>query len=131
MSILRLDLVSPEELILSRDVEMVVVPGKSGYVGVMPEHAPMATSLKPGLIGIYEGGKLKERLFIRGGFAEVNDDVCTVLADDVQPYSEINIDELKKTLSEYNSDKDERNSTEAHRLREMLEALEGAESLFQ
>lgn len=130
MSALRLDLVSPEKLILSREVEMVVMPGKSGYVGVMPEHAPMATSLKPGLIGIFESGKLKDRIYVRGGFAEVNDDVCTILADDVTPYQDLNLEELQKTMAEYESDKDEKDSPEAHQLREMLEALEGAESLF-
>lgn len=130
MSTLRLDLVTPEKLIFSRDVDMAVIPGKSGYLGIMAEHAPMATSLKPGLIGIYEEGKLQDRLFIRGGFAEVSDDVCTILADEIKLYADINVDELKRTMAEYNSDKDERESPAAKELQVMIEALEGAETIF-
>ena len=75
------ELVSPERLLLSQPVEMVVIPGAEGDIGVLPRHAPLITTLRPGAIAIYEGGKIKQRIFVAGGFAEVTPERCTVLAD--------------------------------------------------
>ena len=65
------ELVSPERLLLSRAVEMVVVPGSEGYFGVLPGHAPLVSTLNPGVIDVYENGAIDERIFVAGGFAEV------------------------------------------------------------
>ncbi|SDE26458.1 F0F1 ATP synthase subunit epsilon [Rhodospira trueperi] len=85
------ELVSPDRLLVSEAVEMVVVPGLEGDFGVLPRHAPMLSTVRPGVIDIHEGGQVKTRLFVAGGFAEVTEDRCTVLAeeaftlDDVAP----------------------------------------------
>ena len=65
------DLVSPEKLLLSEDVEMVVVPGAEGDFGVLIGHAPLISSLRPGVINTYTGKKVEKRIFVAGGFAEV------------------------------------------------------------
>ena len=76
------DLVSPERLILSEPVEMVVVPGSEGNFGVLPGHAPLISSIRPGMIEIYEGRTVTRRIFVAGGIAEVIPERCTVLADE-------------------------------------------------
>src|SRR5260370_31424980 len=79
------ELVSPERLILSDMVEMVVVPGTEGNFGVLPGHAPLISTIRPGTIEIYEGHTVTRRIFIVGGIAEVIPDRCTVLADEAFP----------------------------------------------
>ncbi|ABC22028.1 F0F1 ATP synthase subunit epsilon [Rhodospirillum rubrum] len=76
------ELVSPERLLFSEPVEMVVVPGTDGDFGAMPRHAPLLSTVRPGVISTYNGGKVQRRIFVAGGFAEVTEDRCTVLADE-------------------------------------------------
>lgn len=79
------ELVTPEELLVSRDVDMVVVPGTEGNFGVLPGHAPLISTIRPGTIDIYEGNTIAERIFVAGGLAEVTPERCTVLADEAVP----------------------------------------------
>ena len=79
---LEFELVSPEKLVLSAPVEMVVVPGKEGDFGVLPGHAPMMSTIRMGVIATYEGGNIDKRIFVAGGFAEVTQERCTVLAEE-------------------------------------------------
>src|SRR6202521_3716888 len=76
------ELVTPEPLILAAEVEMVVVPGTEGNFGVLPGHAPLISTIRPGTIDIYHGGAITERIFVVSGIAEVTPERCTVLADD-------------------------------------------------
>ena len=76
------ELVSPERLLVSAPVEMVVVPGAEGDFGVLPGHAPMISALRTGVISIWNGGAVERRIFVAGGFAEVEPERCTVLAED-------------------------------------------------
>jgi F-type H+-transporting ATPase subunit epsilon len=76
------ELVSPERLILSEMVEMVVVPGSEGNFGVLPGHAPLISLIRPGMIEVYEGRTVTQRFFVVGGIAEVTPERCTVLADE-------------------------------------------------
>ena len=94
------ELVSPEKLLLSEDVEMVVVPGGEGNFGVLPGHALFISTVRPGVIDVYEGNRISERIFVSGGFAEVTPERCTVLADEAMPLSSLDrgqIDESLKT----------------------------------
>jgi F-type H+-transporting ATPase subunit epsilon len=75
------ELVTPERLILSEAVEMVVVPGTEGNFGVLPGHALLISTIRPGTIEVYEGRRVTHRIFVAGGFAEVTPERCTVLAD--------------------------------------------------
>jgi F-type H+-transporting ATPase subunit epsilon len=76
------ELVTPERLIVSSEVEMVVVPGSEGNFGVLPGHAPLISTIRPGTIDLYEGRTIIERIFVVGGIAEVTPERCTVLADE-------------------------------------------------
>jgi F-type H+-transporting ATPase subunit epsilon len=80
MATFHFDLVSPERVLLSGDVEQVDVPGSEGYFGVLAGHAPLVTSLRPGILTIKRGGT-EEKIVILGGFAEVSPTGLTVLAD--------------------------------------------------
>ena len=75
------ELVSPERLLVSQPVDMVVVPGGEGDFGVLPGHAPLISTVRPGVIEIYEGTAVTDRIFVAGGFAEVTAERCTVLAE--------------------------------------------------
>ena len=79
---LQFELVTPERLLLSEMVEMVVVPGTEGNFGVLPGHAPLISTIRPGMIEIYQGQTVTRRIFIVSGIAEVTPERCTVLADE-------------------------------------------------
>src|SRR5207237_9236594 len=84
MATFRFDLVSPEKLLFSDQVDQVDVPGSEGDFGVLAGHAPLIATLRPGILTIYrEGGELK--VVVNGGFAEVNPAGFTVLADMAVP----------------------------------------------
>ena len=79
---LRFELVTPEKLIRSEEVHMVVVPGSEGEFGVLEGHAPFMSTIRNGDIAIYRTASGEpERIAIEGGFAEVNDKGLTVLAE--------------------------------------------------
>lgn len=83
------ELVSPEKLLVSQPVDMVVVPGGEGHFGVLAGHAPMITTVRPGVIDIFEGDRVVDRIFVAGGFAEVTETRCTVLAEQATNLSEL------------------------------------------
>ena len=89
MATFQLELVSPEKLLLSRQVDMVIIPAAEGEMGVLPGHAPMIVALRGGAIRVTENGQVTESLFVAGGFAEVTPERVTVLADEATPLSEI------------------------------------------
>ena len=86
---LQFELVTPERLLLSEMVEMVVVPGTEGNFGVLPGHAPLISSIRPGTIDIYEGQTVIRRIFVVSGTAEVTPERCTVLADEAMAPDEV------------------------------------------
>ena len=88
------ELVTPERLLLSEMVEMVVVPGTEGNFGVLPGHAPLISSIRPGTIDVYEGQTVTRRIFVVSGIAEVTPERCTVLADEAMPFEEVTPDQL-------------------------------------
>src|SRR5215471_6601482 len=83
------ELVTPERLLLSEMVEMVMIPGTEGNFGVLPGHAPLISSIRPGTIDVYEGQTVTRRIFIASGIAEVTPERCTVLADEAVPPDEL------------------------------------------
>ena len=95
-----LEIVSPEKLLLSRPVEMVVIPASEGDMGVLEGHAPMIVMLRGGVISLYEGDRVTDTLFVAGGFAEVTPERCTVLANEVMPVAELQRAEGERRLAE-------------------------------
>src|SRR5690348_17948284 len=83
------ELVSPEKLLLSEAVAMVVVPGGDGNFGVLAGHSLLISTVRPGVIDVYEGQSVTQRIFVAGGFAEVTPERCTVLADEAVPVEQL------------------------------------------
>ena len=98
------ELVSPERLLLSEDVDMVVVPGEEGDFGVLTRHAPMISTLRPGVIQVHNGGSVTERIFVAGGFAEVTPERCTVLAEEALAVGDIDRAATEQRLSDAKDD---------------------------
>jgi F-type H+-transporting ATPase subunit epsilon len=98
------ELVSPERLLLSESVDMVVVPGTEGDFGVLVRHAPLVSGVRPGVISVYNGGEVTERIFVAGGFAEVTPSRCTVLAEQAMPVAEIDRAAAEQQLKDARED---------------------------
>ena len=98
------ELVTPERLAISRGVDMVVVPGAEGDFGVLPRHTPMISNLRPGVASVHEGGRVTERLFVAGGFAEVTPARCTVLADQAMPVEQLDRAAAEQRLKDARED---------------------------
>ncbi|MCX8099907.1 MAG: ATP synthase F1 subunit epsilon [Geminicoccaceae bacterium] len=99
-----LELVDPERVLASEAVEMVVLPGAEGDFGVLPAHAPLVSLLRPGVIALYEGGKVTRRIFVAGGLVEVSEEGCTVLAEGAEPLEEL--DRASAELALKNAEED-------------------------
>jgi F-type H+-transporting ATPase subunit epsilon len=89
--LLNFELVSPERLLSSGKVAMVVVPGTEGDFGVLPGHAPLMSTIRPGAIAVYEADStiVTRRIFVDGGFAEVSERGLTILAESAVPVADI------------------------------------------
>jgi len=120
------ELVSPEALVLSRDVEMVVVPGSEGDFGVLPRHTPLISNVRPGVLRVCESGQVTERIFVAGGFAEVTPARCTVLADEAMPVAEIDRAAAEKALRDAQDDLKDAKSDADRRDAERRAAVNGA-----
>ena len=97
------ELVSPAKLLKSEPVEMVVIPGAEGDIGVLPGHSSLIASVRPGVIEIHEGGNVKERIFIAGGFCEVSPKRCTILAEEAIEVTSIDKATAQKRLEDANA----------------------------
>ena len=94
----QLEIVSPTKLLLTRDVDMVVMPGYEGDLAAMENHAPVITLLRGGVVTLYEGTTPGDRFFVGGGFAEITPTRCTILADDVIPVGELSTADAQERL---------------------------------
>ena len=101
---LELELVSPEILLLSQPVEMVVVPGTEGDFGVLPGHAPLIANIRPGALVVFEGGNAAERFFLVGGFAEVTTERCTILAEGAMRVADIDRAAVEQEIRDLRED---------------------------
>jgi F-type H+-transporting ATPase subunit epsilon len=97
------ELVSPEQLLMSEPVDQVVVPGSEGYFTVLKGHAPFMSTLKPGVIEVAHGGKT-DRIFVRGGFADVNVGGLTILAEQAIPLAEVDPEMLAQDVRDAEED---------------------------
>jgi F-type H+-transporting ATPase subunit epsilon len=94
---LRLRIVTPERQMLDEEVDEVTAPGTVGEFGVLPNHVPFLTSLQPGRL-LYKQRGQTHTLVIGGGFAEVSDNIMTVLADSAEEVNEINVERAQVAL---------------------------------
>ena len=126
-----LEVVSPEKLLLSRDVEMVVIPASEGDMGVLPNHAPMSVLRRGGTIAITEGGRVTDRLFVSGGFAEITPERCTVLADEAVPVGELSRAEGERRLSEAQADYDRTDKMDVATLDLAMDRMQSARAMVE
>jgi len=98
------ELVSPERLVLSEQAEQVLVPGSEGDFTVLPRHAPVLAVLRPGLLDLVREGGEERRYFVRGGFAEVNADNLTVLAQQAIDLEELDAARLAQEIQDAEED---------------------------
>lgn len=115
MAAFHFELVSPEKLLFSGDVESVVAPGAEGQFTVLKDHAPVMTTLKSGVVTVAGGDGKVEKLFVRGGFADVNASGFTILAELALPLSEIEASKLDADIKDAKEDVSDA-KTEAARL---------------
>lgn len=87
-------LVMPERELLATEADMVVVPGSEGDFGVLPGHAPLISTVRPGVLEVFQGNKAEQRFLVVGGFAEVTPERCTVLADEALPFETVTPEQL-------------------------------------
>ncbi len=98
------DLVSPEQMLLSEDVTMVTLPGTEGYFGVLAGHAPVISTLRPGVIEVKDGESGDMRIFVRGGFAEVDPTKVVVLAEEAIPLADLDVEALEARIRDTEED---------------------------
>ena len=122
MATLHFDLVSPEKLLFSGDVHQVDVPGAEGDFGVLAGHAPLMATLRPGIMTIHrDGGPL--RVVVMGGFAEVNPEGLTILADTAAPLGDFDRNVLTATIKATEGDVTAADPAQRDRLAHKLEQL--------
>ena len=126
-----LEIVSPEKLLLSQPVDMVVIPASEGELGVLPGHSPMIVLLRGGVIAIYSGGQVTQRLFVAGGFAEITPERCTVLADEAIPVGDLSRDEAARRITEAEAAYEATDKMDVAALDAVMVKLQSARAMLQ
>ena len=127
MATFRFDLVSPEKLAFSGEVDQVDIPGTEGDFGVLAGHAPVIAGVRPGIITVTAGGR-QEKIIVLGGIAEVNDKGLTVLTEVATSLEELDRAQLAETISEMESKLAEQEGSE---LDSAIERLDHFKSIQQ
>jgi len=121
------ELVSPEQLLISEDVESVLVPGSEGDFQVLPNHAPVLSTLRPGLLDVVLPGGKEQCIFVRGGFAEAGPDSLTVLAQNAIDSADLNksalAQEIKDAEEDVNDAKDDQTRDKAQDILDRLKLV--------
>ncbi len=125
-----LEIVSPEKLLLSRPVDMVVIPAAEGEMGVLVNHAPMIVLLRGGIIRLYQGEAVTDRLFVSGGFAEVTPDRVTVLADEAFPLAELSRAEAERRLAAAQAEYDAADKMDMVALNAAMDRMQSARAML-
>ena len=130
MAGLHFELVSPARLLFSGEVASVTIPGTEGEMGIYPGHAPVLSTLKPGVVTVYKDGGSTDRIFVQGGMVEVNPQGLTLLAEVAIPMAELDAATLAKQIKNAEEDLADAKPGEAQRKAaetvEHLKALQSA-----
>ncbi len=126
-----LEIVSPEKLLLSRPVDMVVIPASEGDIGVLEGHSPMIVMLRGGTIDLYEGDRVTDRLFVDSGFAEITQERCTVLANMAIPLAEVNKADAERRLAESEAAYEAADKRETAIEDEAIDAVQSARAMVE
>jgi len=109
----KFDLVAPERLLMSEEVVEVVVPGTEGDFGVLKDHAPFMSTIRPGFITVREVSGGERNIFIRGGFADTNPNGLTILAEQAMPIEELDRGALTTEMGHAREDLSDAKTDEA------------------
>ncbi len=124
------ELVSPERLLVSTQVESVVIPGAEGEMTIMAKHAPVMTTIKPGVVTVKPASGEVERYVVFGGFADILPTGCTLLAESAVSVKDIDRADIARRIQEAREDlsdaKDDAARTKAEQFLHQLTTLEGA-----
>lgn len=124
------ELVSPERLLVSEQVESVVIPGAEGEMTVMAQHAPVMTTIKPGVVTVKTASGSEDRYVVFGGFADILPAGCTLLAESAVSVKDIDRADVARRIQEAREDvadaKDDASRTKAEQFLHQLTTLEGA-----
>ena len=122
--LLKFELVSPERLLMSDEVRQVTIPGTEGDFTVLIGHAPVLSTMRPGVVTVVDGSGGDDRIFVRGGFAEVSPTGLTVLAEEAIPLADLSADVLAQQIRNAEEDVADASSDEVRRrARESLDHL--------
>ncbi|MGB7034510.1 MAG: F0F1 ATP synthase subunit epsilon [Xanthobacteraceae bacterium] len=128
MAALHFEFVSPERVLFSGDVDQVDLPGSEGDMGILPGHAPVVTTLRPGIVTIVRGGQ-REPVVVIGGFAEVSPAGLTVLADQAVARADFDIGQLATEIKNAEEDvADTADDAERDRLARHLDQLKALQA---
>jgi len=126
----KFELVSPERLLVSEEVQSVVIPGAEGEMTVLAKHAPVMTTIKPGVVTVKFVSGQEERYVVFGGFADILPSGCTLLAESATAVKDIDRADLARRIQEAREDaadaKDDEEKTRAEAFLAQLTTLEGA-----
>ena len=126
----KFELVSPERLLVSEEVESVIIPGTDGEMTVMARHAPVMSTIKPGVVTVRPISGAEQRYVVFGGFADILPEGCTLLAESAVAVKDIDRADLTRRIGEAREDvadaKDEAARTRAEQYLAHLSTLEGA-----
>jgi F-type H+-transporting ATPase subunit epsilon len=98
MNTITVELVTPEQVVFSVKADSVEIPGSEGDFGVLHNHSPMISTLRPGVLTLHEEGGQKREFFVSGGFAEVTNELCTILAEKAVDTAKLSDSELKSLI---------------------------------
>ncbi|MCO5064408.1 MAG: F0F1 ATP synthase subunit epsilon [Rhizobiaceae bacterium] len=126
----KFELVSPERLLVSESVESVVIPGTEGEMTIMANHAPVMTTIKPGVVTVKPASGAEQRFVVFGGFADILPTGCTLLAEEAIAVADINRDDLSRRIQEAREDVSDAKSdvarAKAQEYLDHLSTLQGA-----
>ena len=124
---MKFELVSPERLLMSTQVQQVTVPGSEGEFGVMPNHAPVLSTMRPGILDVTGEDGSKDRIFVRGGFAEVNPGGLTILAEEAIHMDDLDSAALAQQIQ--NAEEDVADATDDAKKQKAQETLDQLKQL--
>jgi F-type H+-transporting ATPase subunit epsilon len=94
----KLSVVTPEKTVFEMDVRSIIAPGSEGYLGILSNHAPLITALKPGILSVNDESGNETFYSISGGFLEVSGNIATILADAIESINEIDLERAEESL---------------------------------
>ncbi len=128
MAALHFEFVSPERVLFSGDVDQVDLPGSEGDMGILPQHAPLVTTLRPGIVTIFNQGR-REEIVVVGGFAEVSPAGLTILAESAEPRENFDMTMLATEIRDAEEDvADAKDDAQRDKLRRHLEQLKSLQA---